>query len=103
MTHVTCGLTAKNRDQLRNATLGNRMRGLALPYTFCAGVAAEVRELIGQCLSMRPSDRPSLQAILRHPWMFGASAADDADHQSSSTAATTTNTTSHARLASPPL
>jgi len=24
MTHVTCTLTAKNRDQLRNPTLGNR-------------------------------------------------------------------------------
>jgi len=28
MTHVTCRLTAKNRDQLRNPTLGNRV-------TFC--------------------------------------------------------------------
>ena len=26
MTHVTCRLTAKNRDQLRNHTLGNRVR-----------------------------------------------------------------------------
>jgi len=26
MTHVTCELTAKNRDQLRNPTLGNRVR-----------------------------------------------------------------------------
>ena len=25
MTHVTCGLTAKNRDQLRNPALGNRV------------------------------------------------------------------------------
>jgi len=25
MTHVTCMLTAKNRDQLRNPTLGNRV------------------------------------------------------------------------------
>jgi len=24
MTHVTCGLTAENRDQLQNPTLGNR-------------------------------------------------------------------------------
>ena len=29
MTHVTCRLTAKNRDQLRNPTLGNRV-----PATF---------------------------------------------------------------------
>jgi len=26
MTHVTCRLTAKNRDQLRNPTLGKRVR-----------------------------------------------------------------------------
>ena len=26
MTHVTCRLTAKNRDQLQNPTLGNRVR-----------------------------------------------------------------------------
>jgi len=26
MTHVTCRLTAKNRDQLRNPTLGNQVR-----------------------------------------------------------------------------
>jgi len=26
MTHVTCRLTAKNRDRLRNPTLGNRVR-----------------------------------------------------------------------------
>jgi len=25
MTHLTCRLTAKNRDQLRNPTLGNRV------------------------------------------------------------------------------
>ena len=25
MTHVTCRLTAKNRDELRNPTLGNRV------------------------------------------------------------------------------
>jgi len=25
MTHITCRLTAQNRDQLRNPTLGNRV------------------------------------------------------------------------------
>jgi len=29
----------------------------------------EVRDLISQCLSIRPCDRPTLEAILRHPWM----------------------------------
>ena len=32
MTHVICRLTANNRDQLRNPTLGNRVYGLHLPF-----------------------------------------------------------------------
>ena len=31
MTHVTCRLTAKNRDQLRNHTLGDRLWATFLP------------------------------------------------------------------------
>ena len=34
MTHVTCRLTAKNRDQLRNPTLGNRVWAAFRPYLF---------------------------------------------------------------------
>ena len=36
MTHVTCRLTAKNRDQLRNPTLRNRVWATFtfLPFTF---------------------------------------------------------------------
>ena len=33
MIHVTCRLTAKNRDQLRNITLGNRVGLWATFYT----------------------------------------------------------------------
>ena len=33
MTHVTCRLTAKNRDQLRNHTLGNRVWATFSFYT----------------------------------------------------------------------
>ena len=33
MTRITCRLTAKNRDQLRNPTLGNRV-GLWATFTF---------------------------------------------------------------------
>ena len=32
MTHVTCRLATKNRDQLRNPTLGNLVRAI---FTFC--------------------------------------------------------------------
>ena len=35
MTHVTCRLTAKNRDQLQNPTLGNRVRAT---FTFLVGL-----------------------------------------------------------------
>ena len=34
MTHVTCRLTAKNRDQLRNPTLGNRVWA-TFTFTYC--------------------------------------------------------------------
>ena len=34
MTYVTCRLTAKNRDQLRNPTLGNRVWATFLVRTF---------------------------------------------------------------------
>ena len=38
MTHVTCTLTAKNRDQLRNPTLGNRVWAT---FTFFTGEGRE--------------------------------------------------------------
>ena len=34
MTHVTCRLTVKNRDQLRNPTLGNRVGLWATFFTY---------------------------------------------------------------------
>jgi len=33
MTHVTCRLTDKNRDRLRNPTLCSRVYGLPLPFS----------------------------------------------------------------------
>ena len=39
MTHVTCRLTAKNRDQLRNPTLGNRVWS-SFTFTCYRGCAA---------------------------------------------------------------
>jgi len=37
MTHVSCRLTAKNRDQLRNPTLGNR---IWTTFTYLLGFVA---------------------------------------------------------------
>ena len=38
MTHITCRLTAKNQDQLRNRTLGNRVWATFLATQPTAGV-----------------------------------------------------------------
>jgi len=35
MTHITCMLTAKNRDQLRNPTLGNLVRATFTFFPYC--------------------------------------------------------------------
>ena len=42
MTHVTCRLTAKNRDQLRNPTVGNRVWAAFTFYTVRVGHVATV-------------------------------------------------------------
>ena len=42
MTHATCRLTAKNRYQLRNPTLGNRVR-LPLPFLLYPNHTAHLR------------------------------------------------------------
>ena len=36
MTHVTCRLTAKNRDQLRNPTLGSRVWATLFTVFICS-------------------------------------------------------------------
>ena len=43
MTHVTCRLTAKNRDQLRNSTLGNRVWAT---FTFFTTVCVCARQVV---------------------------------------------------------
>jgi len=42
MTHVTCRLTAKNRDQLRNPTLGNRVWVTFIPFKIEVGLVSVV-------------------------------------------------------------
>lgn len=33
-------------------------------------VFSEVKDLISQCLSLKAADRPSLEGLLKHPWML---------------------------------
>jgi len=44
MTQVTCRLTAKNRDQLQNPTLSNRVRATFTFYTRFVIIAVSVAE-----------------------------------------------------------
>ena len=57
MTHVTCRLTAKNRDQLRSPTLGNRVWA---PFTFfytpCMGLSLASLVCSGGVLAARRRD-----------------------------------------------
>ena len=66
MTHVTCMLTAKNRDQLRNPTLGNRVwatftfLGAICCYIYCMQHGVHVP--MSLCLSvcwLRPCVKPT--------------------------------------------
>ena len=65
MTHATCRLTAKNRDQLRNPTLGNRVWA-----TFTFTFVALLYRLLSACLqplsnqSARQGDRVTLECAV---------------------------------------
>ena len=57
MTHVTCRLTAKNRDQLRNPTLGNRVWASFTFFTYIVRIVvrqrAEFRDAIWEFFALR--------------------------------------------------
>lgn len=42
---------------------------LRAELTYKRRVSAEARDLVQKCLALRPSDRPSLEEIVDHPWM----------------------------------
>ena len=70
MTHVTCRLTAKNRDQLRNPTLGNRVRATFLNYRAAEGEVMKWRGVyarvwLSQTASSTASGRRSTRRARR--------------------------------------
>ena len=62
MTHVTCRLTVKNRDPLRNPTLGNRVWATFFTVTNLALWLLETNKvnLFTHCLTMIPTLWPRL-------------------------------------------
>ena len=62
MIHITCRLTAKNRDQLRNLTLGNQV--WATFTLFTTALAGKV--MISSVLSVRP---PVYTLAEKPPWL----------------------------------
>ena len=70
MTHVTCRLTAKNRDQLRNRTLGNRvwatfLHAVQLPSRKGQILDAFHQKCLRQLLGIRWYDRVGNDEVLQ--------------------------------------
>ena len=73
MTHVACRLTAKNRDQLRNPTLGNRVWA---SFTFTVELKFQRQSEVSQCTRRRAnapwSDHMGLVVTHTHPGPHGS-------------------------------
>ena len=70
MIHVTCRLTAKNRDQLRNPTLGNRVWAAFPFYLYTRSTPDSLRPVRGvhrTCRSTKnvKADFPNVQPTTR--------------------------------------
>ena len=64
MTHVTCRLTAKNRDQLRNHALGNRVRAIPLLFLRVSMHAASALKRLSVCPFDRQQHRRAVGLLL---------------------------------------
>ena len=53
MTHVTYRLTAKNRDQLRDPTLGNRLWAVFTFLPFCSTVDKILTDIARRAVRLR--------------------------------------------------
>ena len=65
MTHITCRLTAKNRDQLRNPTLGNRVLA-SFAFTFSYQIFWRGCLVPPPLLSPEPTTAPSAAVMPLH-------------------------------------
>jgi len=68
MIHVTCRLTAKNRDELRNPTLGNRVWAAFTFYT--AGEGLGVQAPVSPLSSMHELTDTKTQMPTEKPFVF---------------------------------
>ena len=64
-THVTCRLTAQNRDQLRNPTLGKIEYGLPLPF-FCVSCVQLCCCLISKVIDKYGMNQTAYKDIVRN-------------------------------------
>jgi len=78
MTHVTCRLTAKNRDQLRNATLGTRVWAIPFTHAYCT---------IERCSSVDTRTFPGVFVVVCYLLTHSACACDLMLHNSQTTSA----------------
>jgi len=63
MTHVTCRLTAKNRDQLRNHTLGNRVWAFFSQWSLCRATLQRIRPCMRRRKILKSGGGPRDQEI----------------------------------------
>ena len=68
MTYITCRLIAKNRDQPRNPTLGNRVWATFTVFTSTGGIKQCCNLFV--CLSVCLSHAPSSKRCILGPWFL---------------------------------
>jgi len=63
--------------------------------SFRGTVSQDARDLVLRCLALKPSSRPSLDDIRKHPWLCGSGSGDSSDASGSSDVETTTSSQHH--------
>lgn len=67
---------------------------------FRGNLSPEARDLVLRCLALRPSARPSLDDIRRHPWLTGCGYCCEDSNECATTVAVSTSSSCDAELSS---